>query len=144
MHVGVGMVDQPAQIGFASLVVLPARDAFLHVGVETLDADFELQHAGRKLRDQFLQAIRQMIGNDLEVQKQIVGQTIEEKLQDGQRGVDFEIEGPVYEFEIARAALVERFHFAKKGRELEGLGRFVERAQAELAFERAAARSFDI
>ena len=40
---------QPAQVGLGARIVLLTADQRLHVGIEALHPDFELQRAGRKL-----------------------------------------------------------------------------------------------
>ena len=50
-----------------------------------------------------------MVWDDLEMDKQICAQSVQEKLQKPHRGVDFEVEGAVHKLEIARATRVQRF-----------------------------------
>ena len=71
MHMRLALRHQPAQVVGGLGVVLLARNALLHLGVETLHAHFKLQRAGRKLHDQFFQPVRQAVGHHLEVHKQI-------------------------------------------------------------------------
>jgi len=71
-------------------------------------------------------------------------QAIEKEPQDAQREIDFQVESPIDEFEIARPAPVEHIHLAKEDFQVEGPGRLVQRTQAELALERTTARGFDI
>jgi hypothetical protein len=116
----------------------------LDLGVEGLDADFQLQHAGREAGDHGFQAVRQVIGDDLEMQEEVGRQAVEEELQDGQRAVDLQVEGAVDELEVARPAPVEPVQRGEEAGLLEGPGGLIQRTEAELALERAAARGFDV
>jgi hypothetical protein len=53
VHVGVRLLGQPADVVGGLLVVLLAADQRLHRGIEALDADLELQRAGREFGDAF-------------------------------------------------------------------------------------------
>ena len=85
-----------------------------------------------------------MIGNQLEVDEQIIRQSFQEKFKYRQAGGDFQIESTVDKTEMPRAAVVQHLEFAEKTLNFEGPRGFIQRRQAELAFERAAARGFDI
>ncbi len=63
-----------SQRRLASVAALSWRRemVLLHLLVETLHAHFQLQHAGRKLRQQRFQALRQVVGDDFKVQKQLL------------------------------------------------------------------------
>ena len=74
VQVGLGLSHQPVQVSQGFGVVLAARDALLHLGIETLDANFELQHARWKLRDQGLEPVWQLVRDQLKVHKQVRGQ----------------------------------------------------------------------
>jgi len=65
------MLHQPAQVGQRLVVVLAPGDALLDINIECLHAHLQLQRSGWKLRNQRLQPIRQMVGNDLEVHEQV-------------------------------------------------------------------------
>jgi hypothetical protein len=80
MDVRMTVLVKSAQIVFGAVIVLLAADQRLYLRRKGLHADFKLQRAGRELLQQFFQAIGQPVGNNFEVQKQIVAQTIEEKL----------------------------------------------------------------
>ena len=81
-----------------------------------------------------------MVWNKLEVQEQILRQTLQKELQDSDRGVYFQIESPVDKLEVARAALVQDLHRCQEFLQIKGPGGLVERTQTKLALERAAAR----
>jgi len=57
---------------------------------------------------------------------------------------DVKVEGAVYKLELACAALVQFGHLGQEQVEVEGPGCLVEGGEAEFAFERAAARCFDV
>ena len=139
---------QPAEVGFGGGVVLAPGDPALHGDVEGLDADLELQRAGRKARDRRLQRLGQVIRDQFEVQeRRVVGtrrDQPEEELEDAHRGRHLEVERAVDELEVARAALVQARQFGQQRLERKGPRGPVERGQAELALERAAARGLDV
>ena len=143
-----GVVAQPFEVAARHIVLLSARDALLHFGVEGLDADFELQSAWRKAHDPLAQPIRQVIGYQFEVDEhRVIGrlfQSRQEELQDLDRGIDFQIEGSVDELELPHAALVQAVKSVKKSIEWERPGGLVQRREAELTLERTATRSFHI
>ena len=116
--------------------------------VEGLDADLELQRAGRKARDRRLQRLGQVIRNQFEVQERgVVGtrrDQPEEELEDAHRGRRLEVERAVDELEVTRAALVQVRQFGQQRLERKGPGGPVQGGQAELALERTAARCLDV
>src|SRR3569623_722245 len=69
VEMGPRLLPQPADIMLGLLVVLTAADARLHLWIEALDADLELQRAGRKADDERAQTLGQMVGYQLEMQK---------------------------------------------------------------------------
>ena len=130
VQVGVRLRHQPVQVGQGFGVVLPARDALLHLGVEALDADFELQHTGRKLRDQDLEPVRQLVRDQLKVHKLVRGrwsrrQAVQKKLQDARRGLDLQVEGAVHKLELPRAALIQPVQLGQKRVQVKGPGGLV-------------------
>ncbi len=135
---------QPAQIGFGRGIVLPPRDARLHGLVPGLDADLEMQRSLRETQDRLLQFFRQVVGYQFEMDEQIITQALKEKLEYRQAGGHLQVEGAVDKTEMPGAAVVQTLEFAEKTFHLEGPCGLVQRGQAEFAFERAAARSFDI
>ena len=147
VQVRMGMRVQPAQIVLGALVVLLARDVRLHLRVPRLDADLELQCPGRKARNARLQFVGQMIGNQLEVREAwVVGprlDALQKEFEDGERRAHVEVERAIDEFEGACAALVQGGQFGEESFQREGQRRAIERRQAELALERAAARGLD-
>ena len=144
MHMRLAFAHQPAQVVSGLGVVLFARNALLHFGVEALNTDFKLQRAGRKLHDQRFEPVRQAVGNDFKMHEQIGHHPIQEKLQNPHRKIDLQIESAVNKLEVARAALKQRVHLGHEAVQLKRPRRLVKRTQAKLALERAAARGFDI
>ncbi len=148
VQVGLRVIAQPSEVVGCLAVVLLARDALLHFGVEGLDADFELQCAGGKAGDAGFKRFGQVVGHEFEMQEaRIVGSRFnfsDEEVKDGEAGFDVEVEGAVNKFEAARAACVERVELGKEGLRVEWPGGLVEGGETEFTFERAAARSFDI
>ena len=131
VHMRGRLPEQPAQIGLGQRVILPTRNALLNLDVETLHADFKLQHAGRKARDRLFEAIGQVVGDDFKVNEQRVAprrQPIEKELQDANRRIGLQIERSVDELEIARAALVKNLQLAEKDVEIKSPGGPIERA----------------
>ena len=148
VQVGGGVPGQPADVLGRFFIVLAPADQRLHLGVEALDADLELQRAGREFGDGLLERFRQVVGHQLEVGVDRVIRRrldlVEEELHDAQAGLDVQVEGAVDELEQARAFLIHRLHLGQEGIQGEGPGRLVQRGQAEFALERAAARGFHI
>lgn len=142
------MCAQPGEVALGLFVVLAATDQRLHFGVPGLDADLQLQRAGRKTRDQCAQALGQAIGDQLEVRVHgIVGRRLdapEEEAQDRLAGRAAQVEGAVDELEESCPALVQPPHLQQEALRIERHRGAVERGQAELAPERATARGFDI
>jgi hypothetical protein len=64
-------------------VILSPADEFGDFLVERLDADLELERAGRKLADDFAQRLRQAVGNHLEMHEQAGPMALEKEPQDG-------------------------------------------------------------
>ena len=86
----------------------------LNLCVKGLNAYFELQATGGKLRDHFAQSLRQVIGDNLKMQKQVLVEAMMEKLQYSQAVVNLKIKGPVDKLEVARASLVQTLHLLQK------------------------------
>ena len=148
MQMSVCLGPQPAQVGLGRFVLLAPRDQRLHLDIEGLDADLELQRARRKSRQPPAQRRRQVIRYQFEVQERwIVRRTfnpLQEEVQDRGRGLDAQIEGPVDELVAPCTALPERFEFLQETIERERPRGPVQRRQAELALEGASARRLDI
>ena len=142
------VLHQPAHIGCSARAVLASADAALHLRVQALDANLELQHPCGEAGDAVLQARGQLVGDELEVHKQrrvrIPLELVQKKFQDAHRRLDFQVEGAVHKFESACAACVQIVQRRQKCFQLERPGGFVQRAQAKRAFERAAARSLHV
>ena len=148
VQVRLAVLHQPAHIGCSARAVLPSADAALHLRVQALDANLELQHPGGEAGDAVLQARGQLVGDEFEVHKQrrvrVPLQLIQKKFQDAHRRLDFQVEGAVHKFESARAACVQIVQRCQKFFQLKSPGGFVQGAQAKRALERAAARSLHV
>src|ERR1017187_7827306 len=144
MDMDARLIAEPAQVLLDLRVVLAATDKFGDSLVECLDADLELERSGWELPDRFAQRLRQAVGNHLEVHKQPRPMPFEKELQDGRTGLQVEIEGAIDELKLSQAAVEQPLHCRQKLVERSVTHRDVERRQAELAFERAAARRFHI
>ena len=116
----------------------------MHLRVEALYAHLQLQYSGRELHHQHLEAVGQMVGDDLEVHKQFLAHAVQKKLKDAGRGFDFQIEGAVYKLEVTRAAPKQRVHLGQESFQVKGDGGLVQRAQTKLTLEGATTRSLDI
>ena len=112
--------------------------------VERLDADLELQRAGRKLGDDFAQRFRQPVGNHLEMKEMAGPIALEEEFEDGLADGDVEVERAVNELELFHAAIEQPLQLLEQGGQGNLPHRDVERRQAEFAGERAAARRLDV
>ena len=87
---------------------------------------------------------RQPVGHHLEMEEVAGPMAFEEELQDRPAGVDVEIERAVHELELPHAAVEQPLQFAEQRGQRRLPHGDVERRQAELAGERAAARGLDI
>ena len=85
-----------------------------------------------------------MVGNQFEVQEQAFIQPLQEKIQNPRAGLDVQIESAVHKFEMAHAALMKSLEFGQERLQRKWPGGLIQRRQTELAFERTAARSFDV
>ncbi len=146
MHMRAALADQPAQVVSGLVVVLPARDALLHLRVEALNAHLKLQRAIGELRDELLQPVRQAVGHHFKMHKNLgrILDAVQKKLQDAHRVVYFQIEGAVYKLEVARAALIQGLDLCHEQIQIKRPRGFVERAQAKLTLEGATARRLHI
>ncbi len=172
MQVGVGVCQQPTQVGLGRGVVLAARHGVLHRHIEGLHTHFQLQHARRKQCQLRFQAVWQVVGDDFKMQKQVsfgrsswagrsrrvslrwttwglcrvrrLGQFVQKKLQDAHRMLDLQIERAVDKLEAAGTALVQALQRRQHAVKLKAPSGFVERTEAKLALERAATRGFHI
>ena len=115
-------------------------DAF----VEGLDAQLELERAGRETGDHLAQALGQAVGHQLEMKEPARLMACEEEFEDGAAGLDVEVEGAVHKFELPDAACQQVLEVGKQGRQWRLAHRDVERGKAKLAGERAAARGLDV
>ena len=139
-----GVPAQPDEIVHGLAIVLLAADQCLHGGVEGLNPNFELQRSGRETYKPGFERFRQMVGNQFEVQEQAFIQPLQEKIQNPRAGLDVQVESAIHEFEMAHAALMQHLQFGQERLQRKGPSGLIQRRQAELAFERTAARSFDV
>ena len=121
----------------------------LHLDVEALNAHLKLQYARRELGDHVLEPIRQVIGNDFEMHKQVwcdisVRQAIQKKLQNPQRRINLQIECAIHKLEVTGSAPVQRVQFHQKHVQIKRPCGFIQRTQTKLALERTAARGLDV
>lgn len=144
MDVDAAAGSEPAEVVLHATVVLSARDQFLDVGIQRLDADFELEGAGWELRDEFAEGIGQAVGDHLEVDEETLGPALEEELEDAAGDDGVEVECAVDELELADAPIQERLHGPEEAVERELADGNVERGQAELAGEGATTGGLDI
>ncbi len=144
VQVHAGVLAQPLQVGEHLVVVLPPRDRLAYLRIERLHADFELQHAFGELRDRFLERVGQAVRDQFEVHEQPRPQALQEELEDRDARLDVEVERAVDELEVRQPAVVEPLHARQEVGERRFAHAFVERRQAELARERAAARRLDV
>ena len=144
VDVDAGVVAEPAKVGFGFGVVLLSMDAGGDFGVERLDADFELDGTGWESLDEGTEGFRKPVGDHFKVEEKTGLIPFEEKFEDRGAGVEVEVEGAVNEFEGARAPLEEALHRGEKFLQWKLTDRSVERREAKVAMERAAARCFDV
>ena len=109
---GVALGGQPTQVGFGFDGVLAARDGLLDGRVQALNADFKLQHTGRKSRNAAFQTLGQLIRHEFKMYEQrlvrLCGEFVEKKFQNLNRCVNFQIEGAVHKLESPRATGIQR------------------------------------
>ena len=91
---------QVAEVILQPGVVLPPLDQLAGLFIERLDADLELQRAGREFRDDFTQRGGQAIGHHLEMEKQAGLPALQEKLQQRPAHQQVQVERAVHEFEL--------------------------------------------
>src|SRR5205814_2449743 len=77
-----------------------AADSFADVGVERLDADFELERSRREAGDDFAQRFGEAVGNHFKMEEESRLIAFEEKLQEPTAGAQVQVEGAVHEFEV--------------------------------------------
>ena len=143
---GVGVLAQEAEVVRGAFEVLRAADGFKDLRIERLQADFELEGAGRKAREDFAQFGGKAVGQHFEVEEEAgeLRQAFKKEGKDFDGAGDVEIERAVAELELPRAAsekLVERGEQGGHGEEADG--RIVGR-DAVIAAHGAAARGFDV
>jgi hypothetical protein len=144
MHVNMRLRRQESQIVGQLRDVLATRNAAGHGVVERLNADFELNRALRKCRDEFAQSLRKTVRNHLEVQEQAGSHSFEEEAKNRRCHAEIQIEGAIDELERSGSSVEESLHRREKALDVERPHRNLERRQAELAFEGAPARRFHI
>src|SRR5262249_23634759 len=86
VQINAGLVAEEVKIFFEALIILPALDEDTNLLIKGLDADFELQRAGREAGDDGSQRFRQPVRDHFEVEEMAWLVTLEEKLEDGFAG----------------------------------------------------------
>jgi len=123
-------IESPADVG---------RDS----GIHGLDANLELQGPGRESGQPFLDRLRKMVRNDLEVH--VEGWRFRQEIVENPRGRGrIGVEGAVDELEGPCPPLPEGLHLGQKPIYGKGPHPSVDRAEAEFAAEGATARGLDI
>ena len=138
------MRAEPTEILLGFRVVLAAADPLGDFLVEGLDADFELQRAGREFLDEDTQRFAKPVGHHLEMEEQPWLITVEEELEYGGAAFQVEVECAVNEFEMAAAAVEKSLHGGEKPVERKLPDRFVEGGETEIAFVGTTSRRFDV
>ena len=88
------VVAQEAKVVCRAVKVLRAADSGQHLRVERLQADFQLQRARGKMRENLTQWVRKTIRKHFQVEENagICRQALKEECQDGNGVRDVEIE----------------------------------------------------
>ena len=144
VDVNAGFAAQKIEIIRQPFTVLPAADERADFGIERLDANLELQRAGREPGDDLAQFGGQPVGNHLKMIKMAGLMAREEKFEDGPAGGDVQIERAVHELELFHAPVEQLLHLVEKSGQGNLPHRNIERRQAKFAGERAAARCLDV
>src|ERR1035441_5837816 len=138
------LAPQETEVIIEPPVVLAALDQFRGLLVESLHPHLELERAGWEPSDDLAQSIRQPVRHHLEVEEEAGPVPFEQELQYRLAGVDIEVEGPIHKLELLHAAVQQPLQVLQQhGQRCLPHGN-VERREAELAGEGAAARGFDV
>src|SRR5205823_11829216 len=120
------------------VIVLPAADQSANFRIEGLNADLQLQCAGRKPRDQFAQGVRKPVGNHFKMDEQAGPVALMKKLKDGFADADIQVERAVNKLEKLHPTLEQSIERIQQGGQRELPHRNVQRGEAEFAGERTA------
>src|SRR3954462_15459173 len=105
---------QKAEIIFQLRHVLSPADQLADVIVERLHADFELERARRKLRDQAAQRFRQTVRDHLEMKEEAGLIAFQEELQQRATDVEIQVEGAINELEMYHPAIEQLLQFGQE------------------------------
>src|SRR5438552_11348110 len=98
MNVNAGPLPEKMKVVLQLAKILAAADQFADLFVKGLHADFELQRARRKLRDQFAQRLRQPVRDHLEVEEQSRFIAFQERVQQRPARVQVQVESAIDKF----------------------------------------------
>jgi hypothetical protein len=144
VEVDTGLLAEEAEIILQPIEVLASGDAGADIGMEGLDADFELEGAGGEGGDFLAERFREAVGDHFEVEEEAVVPAIAEEAEDGTAGGEVEVEGAIDELEMPGAALEESVHGGEERFQGKGTDGEVEGGQAELAGEGATTGGFHV
>ena len=144
MNVDASFAAEKMKIFRKPFVILPAADELADFRIKGLDADLELQRAGRKLGNDFSQLGGQPVGNHLEMIKISQLMPRQKKFQNCLTRQDVQVERAIHKLELLQAALQKFLHRREKFVQRHLPHRNVERRQTKFAGERTAARRLDI
>ena len=117
-EVGVDMnaclLAQEMEIVLEAGVILATFDERADGFVERLNANFELQRAGRKTGNHFAQRGGQAVGDHFEVVKMAGLVALKKEFKDGFAGRDVEVESAVHELELLNPALKQAREMIKQ------------------------------
>ena len=139
MDMHAGLPTQEAQIIFEPRVILSPLNQRARLLVEALDANLELQRAGGELRDDFAQRFWQTVRHHLEVEEHAGLMAVQKELEQRAAHQQVQVEGAVHELELLHPPVDESLQFGQHFLQGKLPHRNVQRRQAELAGERAAA-----
>src|SRR3954467_3969240 len=99
------LAPQKPEIIFQLRHVLPLADQLADLIVERLHANFELERARRKLRDQAAQGFRQTVRDHLEMKEEPGLIAFQEELQQRAADVEVQVKGAIDELEMFHPAI---------------------------------------
>src|SRR5437870_3140516 len=105
VNVNTCFIAEKSKVVVEASVILMAADVLCCGGIKSLNSDFKLQSAGRKLRDDFPQWLRQPVRNHLEMHEQSRPEMIQKELEDRPARRRIQIEGAIHKLELLRSAV---------------------------------------
>ena len=93
------LLSQPREIFLGNVVVLFATDQIGDFVIERLNADFELQHFARKLRDKIFEGLGKSVGDQFEMQEHSRPIPLEKEFENGTTDSQIQVKRPVHELE---------------------------------------------